>query len=1480
MLQYTRESKSSLQKYSQVNQKLFVVSLFFVGLLSVACTNTAYAATSPTLYGYPTASNPLSSSVILNGNITDDGGASTTVRGFNYGTTASYGSASSTTGTYGVGTYAITLTGLTCNTTYHFQAFTTNSAGTGTSTDQTFTTFTCTNAATHYVDSVNGNDSNSGLNPNIAMKTLAGLVSKYTLTGTNILLARGSVFREQFLVPDKSYIGAYGVGTNPIVSGADLLNNASFTLASGKTYTYQISLPSIPTTNNPYAVVNSNGVLAVWENNVRLGTTASPQTSISGVEATTGSFWWDATNKILYIHTTDSSSPISNGRIYEGSTRTLAIYGGDGFIAEDIIGEKNYIVNTTGQQGYGILGYASGTYRRCVGRYGWNHNVGVANQIAAGTLTFDHCVASDMEVGAGGGGTNFVAYKNGLASAASVIISNSLAQQPAYSSSDTSNMGFYSHGGSVNVVFDTTQSNNNYYGIQLYHDTGSTETMIGNHVMTNCHFGVGSYYTGTMSINNVTAKNCTSAVIVNAVGGTSINNLKSINNSSGVVSSNSSATVITLTNSAIVRDTTPGNENVGTGFSTNNQATVVASGNSYYNLGSPIMYNVTSSDNNNFFGYVRIANNTTFSPGYFFSLSAWRTASGMDAHSTTNNPGYIASFFNASVSDPSISGGDHAPAFLSELTPVTTPSNSTTPAYTFYSTEAGTISYGGDCSSNTTSAANGSNTISFNTLSTGTHSNCTITVNDSAGNASNPLSVSAFTIQVPPTVATPTQTSITSTGATLGANVTSLGIPASISARGTCYGTSPAPTTNCVAEGGTTTGVFTEARTGLSPGTLYYYRGYAINTTGTAYSADDTFTTVAKTTPTLSVTNSPVTYNTSPQVAIVSGSVAGTVSNIQYNASGTVPTNAGTYAITADFAPTDSVNYNPLSGASAGNFTINTATQSTLTVTGLPTSAVYQQAGITAGTSGGLGTGAITFSAGVSTACSIDSSTGALTITAASGSCLITATKAADSNYNSAMSTSVSIAVGTAPQTITVTTAAPGSATYNSTFPVAATASSGLTVAITTTGGCSISGGTITMESGTTSCVVNYDQTGNGSYSAATQVQSTTVATLAAQATLTFTGQTVTSPSTFSALSTTGGSGGGAVTYAVTTAGTAGCSISNTTLSYTTAGTCGVTATKATDSNYNSISSSEATFTINTALSSTKDITAFSFNGLTPAVTATINGTAITTTVPYGTSVTALVATFTTTGASVKIGGATQTSGTTPNDFTNPVTYIVTAADNSTQNYTVTVTIAPIGTHTITASSGANGSITPSGSVSVTNGNDQAFTITPNSGYHIGTVTTDGSSAHATSPYTFTNVTADHTISATFAADPSVTTAGHTSGGSSVSSRISNLMASGNTTLAEQLAQQYGISTPEQEVTNTSAKLNLGTTTLKNGSKGDAVKELQKFLNTDLNIRLKIDGILGKNTVTYIRKWQKAHGLTPDGLVGKETKVRMQGEVK
>ena len=91
---------------------------------------------------------------------------------------------------------------------------------------------------------------------------------------------------------------------------------------------------------------------------------------------------------------------------------------------------------------------------------------------------------------------------------------------------------------------------------------------------------------------------------------------------------------------------------------------------------------------------------------------------------------------------------------------------------------------------------------------------------------------------------------------------------------------------------------------------------------------------INKATPILSVTNSPLTYNGSPRAAAVSSSVPGNVTNILTGGFAT-QTNAGAYAVTANFTPTDAVNYNTLAGASAGNFVINKVTP-ILSVTNSP----------------------------------------------------------------------------------------------------------------------------------------------------------------------------------------------------------------------------------------------------------------------------------------------------------------------------------------------------------------------------------------------------------------------------------------------------------------------------------------------------------------------------------------------------------------
>ena len=88
---------------------------------------------------------------------------------------------------------------------------------------------------------------------------------------------------------------------------------------------------------------------------------------------------------------------------------------------------------------------------------------------------------------------------------------------------------------------------------------------------------------------------------------------------------------------------------------------------------------------------------------------------------------------------------------ISEVEPVENPTFDQTPDYQFISDQAGSITYGGSCSSSTENALAGSNTfVTFNELNYGTYSDCTILVTNSAGLASNELSVSSFTIKEKP----------------------------------------------------------------------------------------------------------------------------------------------------------------------------------------------------------------------------------------------------------------------------------------------------------------------------------------------------------------------------------------------------------------------------------------------------------------------------------------------------------------------------------------------------------------------------------------------------------------------------------------------------------------------------------------------------------------------------------------------------------
>ena len=94
-----------------------------------------------------------------------------------------------------------------------------------------------------------------------------------------------------------------------------------------------------------------------------------------------------------------------------------------------------------------------------------------------------------------------------------------------------------------------------------------------------------------------------------------------------------------------------------------------------------------------------------------------------------------------------------------------------------------------------------------------------------------------------PVLNTTSVTGITISTAFSGGNITSDG-GATITSRGVCWSTANGPTKeNNITSDGTGIGSFTSALTGLTAGTTYYVRAYAINSAGTAYGNEVTFTT-------------------------------------------------------------------------------------------------------------------------------------------------------------------------------------------------------------------------------------------------------------------------------------------------------------------------------------------------------------------------------------------------------------------------------------------------------------------------------------------------------------------------------------------------------------------------------------------------------------------------------------------------------------
>lgn len=195
----------------------------------------------------------------------------------------------------------------------------------------------------YYVDSVNGQDSFSGLSAAQPFRTLTKATSVWK-SGNTLRLIGNSFWRETLKGADSDLfqditVESWGGGTRPVISGRDLVTG--FTLKSGRVYQATVEIHEDGFQNGCYPSIFEDGYRL---DEILIGDpgVSSEATAIAAVEAMPGSFYfagpgsrstgWSAGNKAYYVHPTGSSNPLSNSKSYESATRLFSMEGWRGTI--------------------------------------------------------------------------------------------------------------------------------------------------------------------------------------------------------------------------------------------------------------------------------------------------------------------------------------------------------------------------------------------------------------------------------------------------------------------------------------------------------------------------------------------------------------------------------------------------------------------------------------------------------------------------------------------------------------------------------------------------------------------------------------------------------------------------------------------------------------------------------------------------------------------------------------------------------------------------------------------------------------------------------------------------------------------------------------------------------------------------------------------------------------------------------------------
>ncbi|MFY9560500.1 MAG: hypothetical protein WAQ52_09730 [Terriglobales bacterium] len=171
-------------------------------------------------------------------------------------------------------------------------------------------------AATFYVDSTSGSDTNDGLSPATAWKTVAKVNGSTFAAGDQILFKRGQVWNESLVPPSSGASGnpivfdAYGTGEAPTLTGYVGLPAASWSLDSGNIW--KTSITSSSFNYVLFGWIGSDGTVgSVW------GTKFT-----SGKSALVAPYQFFFSSNVLYVYS------VGNPATYYGSMAAMLMTNG------------------------------------------------------------------------------------------------------------------------------------------------------------------------------------------------------------------------------------------------------------------------------------------------------------------------------------------------------------------------------------------------------------------------------------------------------------------------------------------------------------------------------------------------------------------------------------------------------------------------------------------------------------------------------------------------------------------------------------------------------------------------------------------------------------------------------------------------------------------------------------------------------------------------------------------------------------------------------------------------------------------------------------------------------------------------------------------------------------------------------------------------------------------------------------------------